>query len=92
MLSQHSSVGSAFAHHGARGLPFKSRQCLHRYVEEIGLAAMLASKRSAGVTPDLNLRECVTRMPPPSANKAAHSGFEPQRRQYVVRYVASEKV
>ena len=52
----------------------------HRYVEDIGLAAMLAVKRFAGVTPEVNLRECVTCMPPPSANKAAHSGFETQRR------------
>ena len=53
-----------------------------RYVEEIGLAAMLAAKRSAGVTPEVNLRECVTCMPLPSANKAAHSGFETQRRHH----------
>ena len=31
-----------------------------RYVEEIGSAAMLAAKRSAGVAPEVNLRECVT--------------------------------
>ena len=47
-----------------------------RYVEEIGSAAMLATKRSAGVTPEVNLRECVTHKPLPSANKAVHSGFE----------------
>ena len=45
----------------------------HRYVEEIGLA---------GVAPDMNLRECLTCIPPPSANKAAHFGFEPQRRHH----------
>ena len=28
-------------------------------VEENGLAAMLASKRSAGVTPEVNIGECV---------------------------------
>ena len=50
-----------------------------RYVEEISSAAMLATKRSAGVTPEMNLRECVTHTPLPSANKAAHSGFETQR-------------
>ena len=49
----------------------------HRYVEE---AAMLAAKRSAGVAPEVNLRECVTHMPLPSVNNAAHSGFETQRR------------
>ena len=32
-------------------------QCLHRYVEEISSVAMLATKRSAGVTPKVNLRE-----------------------------------
>ena len=32
----------------------------HRYVEENSLAAMLAIKRSAGVAPEVNLREHVT--------------------------------
>ena len=41
-----------------------------RYGEENGSATMLAAKRSVGVTPL------------PSANKAAHSGFETQRRRY----------
>ena len=45
-----------------------------RYVEEYGLAAMLAANMSAGVTLEVNLRECVMHMPPPSVNKAAHSG------------------
>ena len=31
-----------------------------RYVEENGLAAMLTTKRLAGVTLEVNLRECVT--------------------------------
>ena len=52
----------------------------YRYMEEIGLATMLATKRPAGVTPQVNLRERVICMPLPSANKAAHSGFETQRR------------
>ena len=52
----------------------------HRYVEEICSAAMLAIKRFAGVAPQVNLRECVTCMPLPSVNKAAHSGFGTQRR------------
>ena len=43
------------------------------YVEEIGLAAMLAAKRLAGVTPEVNLRECLTHI---YANKAANSAFE----------------
>ena len=41
---------------------------------------MLAAKRSAGVTPEVNLRECVTHTPPPNMNKAAHSGFKTQRK------------
>ena len=51
-----------------------------RYVEEIDSAAMLATKRLAGVTPEVNLREHVTCMPQPSVNKAIHSGSETQRR------------
>ena len=50
------------------------------YMEENSLAAKLAAKRSAGVKPEVNLREHVTCMPQPNANKAAHSGFETQRR------------
>ena len=44
----------------------------HRYVEE--------NKRSAGVAPEVNLREGATHMSVSSTNKAAHSGFETQRR------------
>ena len=33
-------------------------------------AAMLAIYTSRGVTPEVNLRECVSRMPLPSVNKA----------------------
>ena len=43
---------------------------------------MLATKRLTGVALELNLRECVTHMPLPSANKATHSGFETQRRYH----------
>ena len=43
---------------------------------------MLAAKRLAGVGPDVNLREGVTHTPSPSLNKAAHSGFETQRRRH----------
>ena len=52
----------------------------HGYVDEIGSAAILATKRSAGVTPEVNLREHVTCMPLPSKDKAANSGFETQRK------------
>ena len=55
---------------------------VHRYVEVNGLAAMLATKRLAGVAPEVNIRECVTHMPLLSLNKASHSGFETQRRRH----------
>ena len=42
-----------------------------KYVDENGSAAMLATKRSAGVTPEVNLREHILHIPPPSENKAA---------------------
>ena len=54
-----------------------------RYVEENGSAAVLAANRSAGVTPEVNPWKPVTHIPPPSTNKAAHSGFETQRRCHV---------
>ena len=37
----------------------------HKYVGGNGSAAMLAAKRSAGVTPEVNLREHLTHMPLP---------------------------
>ena len=42
--------------------------------------AMLAIYTGEGVSPEVNLRECISRTLPPNANKAAHTGFEPQRR------------
>ena len=39
---------------------------------------MLAIKRSAGIVPELNLRECVTCMPPPSVNKATFQVLKPR--------------
>ena len=54
----------------------------HRYVEENNMAAMLVTKRSAGITPKVKIRQHVTHRPPPSANKAAHSGFETQKRHH----------
>ena len=47
-----------------------------------GEATMLAIKRLAGVALDMNLREHILCMPLPSVNKAAHSGFETQRRSH----------
>ena len=44
----------------------------YRYIEEIGSSAILATNRSAVVTPEVNLRECITCMPLP---KATHAGF-----------------
>ena len=62
---------------------FKPQQSLeHRYVVENGLVAMLATKRSAGVAPDVNLRGHVTPIPVPSINRFAHSNFETQRRHH----------
>ena len=46
------------------------------------MATMLATKRLAGVTPEVNLREHVTCTLPPSVNKAAHSGLKTQRRHH----------
>ena len=43
---------------------------------------MLATKRLAGVAPEINLRECVTHMPMPSLNKVTHSGFQAYRRRH----------
>ena len=50
-------------------------------MDENGLAVMLPANRSAGVTTEVNLKERVTCTPPPSANKAAHSGFEAKSRR-----------
>ena len=43
---------------------------------------MLAIYTSKGVTPEVNLSERISYTPLPSANKAAHSGFETQRRHH----------
>ena len=48
------------------------------YLEEISLAA----KRSAGVTPEVNLREHVAHTPLPNTNKAARSDFASKRRHH----------
>ena len=42
------------------------------------LAAMLAIYTGKGVTP----KECISHMPLQSVNKAAHSGFETQKRRH----------
>ena len=52
----------------------------HRYVEQIGLAAMLAIRRLATVTPEVNLSGHITCMPLPE--QGCRSGFETQRRHH----------
>ena len=52
----------------------------HMYMEENGLTAMLATKRSAGIITEVNLRYHVTHMPLPRAYKTSLSGFEIQTR------------
>ena len=66
------------------GLPFKLSipPLLKHACGKQQLITMLAIKRSAGVTPEVNLRECSLYTPLPSANKVAHSGFEIRRRHY----------
>ena len=46
------------------------------------LAAMLTIYTGRGVAPEVNLGEHISRMPLQSSNKAAHSGFETQRRHH----------
>ena len=46
------------------------------------LAAMLAIYTGRGVIPEVNLRECISCTPLQSLSKAAHSGFETQRRHH----------
>ena len=47
--------------------------------EEQQQTVMLAVKRPAGVAPEVNLRECTSHTPPPSANKAAHFCLKTQK-------------
>ena len=54
----------------------------YRYMEGNGSAAMLAAKRLAGVTSEVNLREHVICTHVLSANKGAQSCFETQRRRH----------
>ena len=53
-----------------------------RYVEEVGSVAMLATKRLAGVAPEVKLGEYTSRTLTPSMNKAEHSSFETQMRHH----------
>ena len=63
----------------AIGPGFKPNQYPLAGMWKSGLTAMLANKKLAGVTPEVKLGEHVTCMPPLSANKVAHPGFENQR-------------
>ena len=67
----------------SQNLAFNTKSLVNRIFKLIlrdRLGIILASKRSAGVAPEVNLTESVTHTPPPSTNKAAHYGFEIQRR------------
>ena len=50
---------------------FKTHQCL---LAGTWKRAMLPTKRSAGVAPEVSIRECVRCMPASSVNEAVHSG------------------
>ena len=63
----------------------------YRYAEEIGSAAMLAAKRSASVTPEVNLREYVTLCLGQVLNKVAHCGYETKRKYKIGLSVALQK-
>ena len=54
----------------------------YSYVEENGSAAMLASKRLAGVTSQVNLKERETHTSLPIVNKATYSAFKTKRRHH----------
>ena len=71
-------------------------------MDENSSAAMLATNRSAGVAPEVNLRECTSHTPLPSTNKSAQSGFEtqkskqgyqwPHKRTYVLQTFSEKKM
>ena len=48
-----------------------------RYMEVICLAAMLATKRSVGLTPEVSLRECV-RLPTLTLKSRGHATSSPK--------------
>ena len=60
---------------------FESHQCLTGMWKR-RLSYHAGHQEVSSVTPEVNLRECVTPLPLPSSNKAAHSGFETQRRHH----------
>ena len=68
----------------AGGWRFKSRHRTSAETRMWGrrLAAMMALYTGKGVTPEVNLKEHISHIAPQSSNKAAHSGFETQRRRH----------
>ena len=55
------------------------------------LAAMLTLYTDKGVAPEVNLMKCISCMPPPSVNKAAHSVFETQRYQWPYKWTCAQQ-
>ena len=63
-----------------------------KYVDENSSAAMLVAKRSADVTPEVNLKEHTSHMPLPSVNKAAHYDIcDPTKRTDVLQFFFIKK-
>ena len=60
------------------GPSFEPHQCL--LTDMWKRSAWLPCWQPRGVAPEVKLKEHVTHTPLPSVNKAAHSGFEAQRR------------
>ena len=52
------SQGKSCRKHATKriSIGFKPHQCLHKYVVQKGSAAMLVVKRSAGVTPEVTVK------------------------------------
>ena len=88
--NQHSSdCKSVHLQHG-RSRFWAPPMTASRYVEEISSAAMLATKMLSGVTAEVNLTEYVMHTPLPNLDKAAHSGFEIQRRHQQESKIGNE--
>ena len=62
-----------------------------KYVDENSSAAMLAAKRSAGVIPEVNLREHTSYTSPLHVNKAAHSGQNSSISGHTKGHVSTKK-
>ena len=58
---------------------------------------MLVARRSAGVVPEVNLRECTSHMPPPNPEETSpevqNKGFSsPTKRTYVLQFFLKKDV